>query len=173
MSLSTRADALLRQTVQEGGLIESVSEMTEEYQRELRHIVTVSGDTELLSAPAYYYAARKAPSVNSMISAMAIIQDELAHAHIAYRVLEELGVDRDWLMYERRPHEFRYPYALDVPLDSWVEVCVAKNGAWVVDCQVDWSSWNQSTRRVGVPDFDPESFARITGAHARSVGIAD
>ncbi len=123
--MSTGADALLRERVHEGGLIESVSEMTEEYKRELRHIVTVSGDTELLSAPAYYYAARKAPSVNSMISAMAIIQDELAHAHIAYRVLEELGVDRDWLMYERQPHEFRYPYAFDVPLDSWVELCVA------------------------------------------------
>ncbi len=80
--MSTDADLLLRQTVQAGGLIESVSEMTEEYKRELRHIVTVSGDTEPLSAPAYYYAARKAPSVNSMISAMAIIQDELAHAHM-------------------------------------------------------------------------------------------
>lgn len=118
-------DAQLREKVQEGRLIESVDEMTEEYKRELRHIVTVSGDTELLSAPAYYFAARKAPSVNSMISAMAIIQDELGHAHIAYRVLEDLGVDREWLMYGREPHEYRYPYAFDIPLDSWVELCVA------------------------------------------------
>jgi len=107
------ADAILRQKVHEGSLIESVDEMTDDYKRELRHIVTVSGDTELLSAPAYYYAARKAPSVNAMISAMAIIQDELGHAHIAYRILEELGVDREWLMYDRQPHEFRYPYAFD------------------------------------------------------------
>ena len=92
--------------------------MSEEYKRELRHIVMVSGDTELMSAPAYYYAARKAPSVNAMISAMAIVQDELGHAHIAYRVLEDLGVSREWLMYGREPHEFRYPYAFDVPLDS-------------------------------------------------------
>ena len=105
--------------------MESVTEMSDEYKRELRHIVTVSGDTELLSAPAYYYAARKAPSVNAMISAMAIIQDELSHAHIAYCILEDLGVSREWLMYEREPHEFRYPYAFDVPLDSWVELCVA------------------------------------------------
>lgn len=118
-------DAQLREKVQEGRLIESVDEMTEEYKRELRHIVTVSGDTELLSAPAYYFAARKAPSVNSMISAMAIIQDELGHAHIAYRVLEDLGVDREWLMFGREPHEYRYPYAFDIPLDSWVELCVA------------------------------------------------
>lgn len=123
--MSSTSDALLRERVQEGLLVESVAEMSEDYKRELRHIVTVSGDTELLSAPAYYYAARKAPSINAMISALAIVQDELSHAHIAYRVLEELGVSREWLMYEREPHEFRYPYAFDVPLDSWVELCVA------------------------------------------------
>ena len=123
--MSSTSDALLRDRVQEGYLVESVTEMSEGYKRELRHIVTVSGDTELLSAPAYYYAARKAPSVNAMISAMAIVQDELSHAHIAYCVLEDLGVSREWLMYEREPHEFRYPYAFDVALDSWVELCVA------------------------------------------------
>ena len=60
--MSSIADALLRDRVQEGRLVESVDEMSEEYKNELRHIVTVSGDTELMSAPAYYYAARKAPS---------------------------------------------------------------------------------------------------------------
>ena len=123
--MSATADALLRERLQEGRLVESVDEMSDEYKKELRHIVIVSGDTELMSAPAYYYAARKAPSVNSMISAMAIVQDELGHAHIAYRVLEDLGVSREWLMYEREPHDFRYPYAFDVALDSWVELCVA------------------------------------------------
>ena len=65
--MSPTADALLRDRVQEGRLVESVDEMSEEYKNELRHIVTVSGDTELMSAPAYYYAARKAPSVNALI----------------------------------------------------------------------------------------------------------
>ena len=40
-------------------------------------------------------------------------------------IRDSLGVSREWLMYEREPHEFRYPYAFDVPLDSWVELCVA------------------------------------------------
>ena len=70
--MSPTADALLRDRVQEGRLVESVDEMSDEYKTELRHIVTVSGDTELMSAPAYYYAARKAPSVNAMISAMCV-----------------------------------------------------------------------------------------------------
>ena len=79
--MNNTPDAILRNRIQEGRLVESVTEMSDEYKRELRHIVTVSGDTELLSAPAYYYAARKAPSVNAMISAMAIVQD-LSLIHI-------------------------------------------------------------------------------------------
>ena len=38
-----------------------------------------------------------------MIPAVAIIQDELAHANIAYRILEDLGLSREHLVYERAP----------------------------------------------------------------------
>ena len=56
---------------------------------------------------------------------MSIIQDEMAHAHIAYRMLEDLGVSKEQLVYERRPEDFKYPYAFDVPLDTWDELVVA------------------------------------------------
>jgi ring-1,2-phenylacetyl-CoA epoxidase subunit PaaA len=56
---------------------------------------------------------------------MSIIQDELAHAHIGYRLLGDLGVDMDWLIYERPAGRFKYPYAFDVPLNSWVELVCA------------------------------------------------
>ncbi|MCS7311876.1 MAG: phenylacetate-CoA oxygenase subunit PaaI, partial [Acidobacteria bacterium] len=81
-------DAEVLERIRQGGLIESVDEMSETYREALRVTLVVSGDTELLSAPAYYHAAQKAPSVNAYISLMAIIQDELGHAHIAYRILE-------------------------------------------------------------------------------------
>ena len=63
--------------------------------------------------------------MQSYISVVGIIQDELGHAHIAYRMLRDLGVDTDALIYEREPTDFRYPYAFDVPLDSWYEMVVA------------------------------------------------
>ena len=106
-------------------LIESVSEMTPEYLKELKHTLIVSGDTELISAPAYYLAAQKAPSINAFMTGIAIIQDELAHAHIAYHILEELGEDQEKLIFDRDPKSFRYPYAFDVPLESWTELVVA------------------------------------------------
>jgi ring-1,2-phenylacetyl-CoA epoxidase subunit PaaA len=114
-------DALL----QKGDLIEDPSEMTADYLKELKHTLIVSGDTELISAPAYYLAARRAPSINAFMTGIAIIQDELAHAHIAYHILEELGEDQERLIFSRDPKSFRYPYAFDVPLESWTELVIA------------------------------------------------
>src|SRR5436853_6650780 len=111
-------EALLKR----GELIESMSEMTPDYLKELKHTLIVSGDTELISAPAYYLAAKKAPSVNAFMTGIAIIQDELAHAHIAYHILEELGHRQEYLIFKRDPKSFRHPYAFHVPLESWTEL---------------------------------------------------
>jgi ring-1,2-phenylacetyl-CoA epoxidase subunit PaaA len=113
------------QLLKKGELIESTNEMTPEYLKELKHTLIVSGDTELISAPAYYLAATRAPSINTFMTGIAIIQDELAHAHIAYHILEELGEDQEKLIFARDPKSFRYPYAFDVPLESWTELVVA------------------------------------------------
>ncbi len=106
-------------------LIESIDHMSPIYLEGMKRILTVSADTELISAPAYYHAAVHAPSLNAFGSAISIIQDELGHAHIAYRLLRDLGVDTDKLIFEREPLNFKYPYAFDIPLDSWVELIVA------------------------------------------------
>jgi ring-1,2-phenylacetyl-CoA epoxidase subunit PaaA len=111
--------------IKAGKLIEGPEYATEKYIEGLKRTLVVSGDTELISAPAYMRAARNAPKINSYISVAGIAQDELGHAHIAYRLLRDLGVDTDRLVYERDPKDFRHPYAFDVPLDTWAEMVVA------------------------------------------------
>jgi ring-1,2-phenylacetyl-CoA epoxidase subunit PaaA len=108
-----------------GELVEGPAYATPAYVEALARTLVVSADTELISAPAYLRAARDAPSINSYISAVGIIQDELGHAHIAYRMLRDLGVDVDALIYERDPAQFKHPYAFDVPLETWTELVVA------------------------------------------------
>jgi ring-1,2-phenylacetyl-CoA epoxidase subunit PaaA len=108
-----------------GKLVEGLQHMSPKYLEGIRRILTVSADTELVSAPSYLRAAQHAPALNNFGSAMSIIQDELAHAHIGYRLLGDLGVDMDWLIYERPAEQFKYPYAFDVPLNSWVELVCA------------------------------------------------
>ncbi|MDH5589917.1 MAG: phenylacetate-CoA oxygenase subunit PaaI [Gemmatimonadota bacterium] len=115
----------LKAKVQDGYIVESPEEMTEGYKKALIVQLTVQADTELMSAPSYWRAARYAPSTNTQVSAHAIIQDELAHANIAYRLLEDLGESKEHLVYGRQPHEFKHPYGFDQPLDNWAELVVA------------------------------------------------
>jgi len=111
--------------VNAGFMVESEEDMTPGYKKSLLTQLTVQGDTELMSAPAYYLAMRDAPSINSRIAVTAIVHDELGHANIAYRIMEDLGVEKRWLIYGRQPHEFKHPYGFDQPLDNWAEMVVA------------------------------------------------
>ena len=123
--LAPRTEDEVRAHLAAGRLVEGLQHMTPEYLKGIRRILTVSADTELISAPAYLRAAQHAPALNNFGSAVSIIQDELAHAHIGYRLLADLGVDTARLVYEREPQAFKHPYAFDVPLDSWHELVMA------------------------------------------------
>jgi ring-1,2-phenylacetyl-CoA epoxidase subunit PaaA len=123
--LATLTEDQVRDHLSAGKLVEGLQHMSPNYLEGMRRILTVSADTEFVSAPAYLRAAQHAPALNNFGSAMSIIQDELAHAHIGYRLLGDLGVDMDWLIYERPAEQFKYPYAFDVPLNSWAELVCA------------------------------------------------
>ncbi|HUO73022.1 MAG TPA: Phenylacetic acid catabolic protein [Solirubrobacteraceae bacterium] len=123
--LASLTEEQVRERLSAGKLVEGLQHMSPKYLEGMRRILTVSADTEFVSAPAYLRAAQHAPALNNFGSAMSIIQDELAHAHIGYRLLGDLGVDTDWLIYERPAVQFKYPYAFDVPLNSWVELVCA------------------------------------------------
>jgi ring-1,2-phenylacetyl-CoA epoxidase subunit PaaA len=121
-------EEVLLERIKEGRLVEDASHATERYIEGLKRVLTVSADTELISAPAYMNATRDfstLPSVNNYITVMGIVQDELGHAHIAYRMLRDLGVDTEELVYGRTPRQYKYPYAFDVPLESFTELVVA------------------------------------------------
>ena len=77
MAEKTSEDLALIEKINRGHMVESEEEMTPGYKKALTVILTVQGDTELMSAPAYYLAAKDAPNINSRIAVSAIIQDEL------------------------------------------------------------------------------------------------
>ena len=118
-------DKQFKKELQNGRMIESTEEMTDGYKKALKQILLVSGDTELMSAPAYYDQSLNAPSLDARASCISVIQDELGHGHIAYRLLEDLGEDRQELIYEREPHEFRNTYGFDQHIDNFAELVTA------------------------------------------------
>src|SRR3954453_13100893 len=91
----------VRERLAAGKLVEGLKHMSPEYLKGIRRILTVSADTELVSAPAYMRAAKHAPALNKYGSAVLIIQDELANAHIGSRLFRDLGFNMNALIYER------------------------------------------------------------------------
>ena len=127
MSMTAVTEEILLDRIKSGKLIEDSSQATDRYIEGLKRTLIVSADTELISAPAYMNATKDfstLPGVNNYITVMGIVQDELGHAHIAYRMLRDLGVDTEELVYERKPEKFKHPYAFDVPLESFTELIV-------------------------------------------------
>ncbi|MFZ0041754.1 MAG: hypothetical protein WAK93_10640, partial [Solirubrobacteraceae bacterium] len=57
-----------------GKLVEGLQHMSPKYLEGIRRILTVSADTEFVSAPSYLRAAQHAPALNNFGSAMSIIQ---------------------------------------------------------------------------------------------------
>ncbi|KAB2330490.1 phenylacetate-CoA oxygenase subunit PaaI [Cytobacillus depressus] len=119
----SQAEVLLEK-VQNGFMVEQIEDMNEEYLKALAQTLVIVGDTELLSVPPLLTVYDEAPNLNYKITALAVMQDEIGHAHIAYRLLEELGEDVDELLYNRPANRWKNPYAFDFKLDNWFELGV-------------------------------------------------
>ncbi|WP_017753422.1 Phenylacetic acid catabolic protein [Calidifontibacillus oryziterrae] len=111
----------LKEKIKSGFCVEKIKDMNEEYLTALKQTLTIVGDTELLSAPPLLSVYNQAPTLNYKITALAVIQDEIGHAHIAYRLLKDLGEDTDSLLYERQANVWKNPFAFDFKLDNWIE----------------------------------------------------
>lgn len=116
--------ALLKEKIQNGFIVEGVGDMNEEYLKALKQTLIIVGDTELLSVPPLLTVYDQAPTLNNKITALAIMQDEIGHAHIAFRLLKDLGEDTDELLYNRAPNKWKNPYAFDFELSNWIELGV-------------------------------------------------
>lgn len=146
-----------KEKLQNGKMVEADDEMSDGYRDALKTILMGSADTELMSAPAYYEQSLNAPSLSARASCVSVIQDELGHGHIAYRLLEDLGEDKHELIYEREPHEFRNTYGFDQHIDTFAEL-VSAHGLFdragiclLGDIQenTSYAPWKRALRKVG------------------------
>ncbi|WP_411266265.1 Phenylacetic acid catabolic protein [Bacillus sp. HNG] len=122
--MSIKEAEVLLEKVQNGFIVERMEDMNDEYLKALKQTLAIVGDTELLSVPPLLTVYNQAPNLNYKITALAVMQDEIGHAHIAYRLLEDLGEDVDEMLYRRPANRWKNPYAFDFKLDNWVELGV-------------------------------------------------
>ncbi|HUG38500.1 MAG TPA: Phenylacetic acid catabolic protein [Candidatus Limnocylindrales bacterium] len=89
----TTADERLIARLEAGERIESPDEMTEDYRKNLIHLMTMQADSELAGGFGYVPWIMQAPSIEEKHVVSQIVKDEVRHAHVIYGLLEDLGMD--------------------------------------------------------------------------------
>jgi ring-1,2-phenylacetyl-CoA epoxidase subunit PaaA len=89
--------------IAKGRTIDGPDDMSEEYRKNLVHLMLMQADSELAGAFGYVPWIMKAVSTKEMLTVSAIAHDEVRHARVMYQLLEELGVD-----VEARVKQFDY-----------------------------------------------------------------
>jgi len=108
-----------------GYQLEDPSEMTPRYRDVLVNTMHIAADLEVVTLPTYSPAIRTAPTLDDKIAIAAACQDELGHAQVMYRLLEEFGYDTHRFLFERSPHEWRTFQMLEFPHEDYIESVVS------------------------------------------------
>lgn len=83
----------LAEKLAKGGKIASPEEMTEEYREHLLNLMMMQADSELAGAFGYVPWIMKSPSIQETLTVAQIVKDEVRHARVMYRLLEQMGKD--------------------------------------------------------------------------------
>ena len=81
--------------VQSGGLVETGDWMPDEYRKRLTKFVEMHANSELMGVLPERDWILRAPTLQRKLALTAKIQDEVGHAQLLYRVVEDLGKPRD------------------------------------------------------------------------------
>ncbi|MGE0746877.1 MAG: Phenylacetic acid catabolic protein [Rhodospirillales bacterium] len=120
-----RAELALQHRVKAGYKLEDESEMTPRYREVLVNTMHIAADLEMMTLPVYHPALLVGPCLDDKIAVAAAIQDELGHAQVMYRMLEDFGYDTHRMIFDRDPKEFRTFFLIEHPLKSYIECVVA------------------------------------------------
>lgn len=96
--------------------IEHIADMTEDYRKNLTHLLLMQADSELAGAFGYVPWIMKAPSTSEMLAVSTISKDEVRHARVCYVLLKELGID-----VEARVQSFNFALRVDDTADLGTE----------------------------------------------------
>jgi ring-1,2-phenylacetyl-CoA epoxidase subunit PaaA len=85
----------------------------------------IAADLEVVPLAISSQSICTAPTLEDKIAIASSCQDELGHAQVMYRMLEEFGYDTHQMLFERDPAQWRTNQLLEYPQNNYVEVVVA------------------------------------------------
>lgn len=116
---SEEEELALQARLRGGGTVEDESEMTARYRNVLIATIAISADLEVMTLPLQHSALFKSNSIDERIALASALQDEMGHAQVMYRLLEDFGIDPYEQLFVREPAAFRTFYNLEwEPIDA-------------------------------------------------------
>jgi ring-1,2-phenylacetyl-CoA epoxidase subunit PaaA len=127
--MDERTEAFLAH-VQDGGLVEAGDWMPDEYRARLRKFVEMHANSELMGVLPERDWILRAPTLQRKLALTAKIQDEVGHAQLLYRVVEDLGKPREACLDDLIAGRSKFHNVFHYPTRTWGDVGVI---AWLVD----------------------------------------
>lgn len=114
----------LQERIKAGYVLENEEEMTPRYRDVLVNTVHIAADLEVMALPTYT-GFKTGPTLEDKIAGASAVQDELGHAQVMYRMLEDFGYNTHAFLFERDPKEWRSFQMVEYPHADYVETVVA------------------------------------------------
>lgn len=113
-----------RARIAAGGKVEVTDWMPAEYRRLALKFIEMHANSEIMGAlPEREWIAR-APTLRRKRSLAAKVQDEVGHAHLIYRVAEDLGKSREQMFTDLIEGRTRFHNVFHYPAETWADCAV-------------------------------------------------
>ncbi len=175
--------------VQAGGQVETADWMPDDYRAKLIKFVEMHGNSELMGVLPEREWILRAPTLQRKLALTAKVQDEVGHAQLIYRVVEDLGKPREQCLADLISGKSKFHNVFHYPTRTWGDVGVI---AWLVDAAAIISQkallkcsyapyarimkkicWEESFHILHGRDVDPRARHRHAGPVRARAGGAD
>jgi ring-1,2-phenylacetyl-CoA epoxidase subunit PaaA len=116
--------------VMNGGKVEAVDPMPDEYRTAVLRFVEMHANSELMGVLPEREWLMRAPTLRRKLALTAKVQDEVGHAQLLYRVAEDLGKAREAMLDDLLAGKTKFHNVFHYPTVAWADVGMI---AWLVD----------------------------------------
>jgi len=113
-----------------GGKVEATDWMPDGYRQSLTRFIEMHANSELMGALPERDWIMRAPTIHRKLALTAKIQDEVGHAELLYRLVEDLGKPRSACLDDLVAGKGKFHNTFHYSTKSWADVGII---AWLVD----------------------------------------
>jgi ring-1,2-phenylacetyl-CoA epoxidase subunit PaaA len=115
--------------VQGGGAVETTDWLPEDYRAKLIKFIEMHGNSELMGVLPEREWILRAPTLQRKLALTAKVQDEVGHAQLIYRVVEDLGKPREQCLADLISGKSKFHNVFHYPTKTWGDVGVISQKA--------------------------------------------